>query len=337
MNTRDVLKKLRKANFMHPKFEEAFDRVYAHAALGLTDSVIMVVGPTRVGKTTLSRLLESKLACSDLVEGSDIPLIRIEAATTDRGFISSKYLTLRMLQALKHPFYDDDGYQARLSDSETKLRSRLDKALRARGTRFILIDEAHHLLRTKSNRAIGSVLDSLKCLANETGVILILFGGYELLKTCFQSAHLNGRATFIDFSNYKATGADIHVYDGILASIDRLLPWANGHCLLNYRNFIYSGTLGCYGLLIRWISAALAEMEAAKSKTLKMLHFSRTQLKEQIAPIKDDIELGVSLMNELASTDGDELSIPGRSRNRGAHRASLKPGTRKPGRDPVGV
>ena len=290
----------------------------------------------QVGKTTLSKLLEVNLtgeACGHLTE---IPLIRLEAATTDQGFMSSKYLCLRMLQALKHPFYEGEGYKPRWSDSETTLRTQIDRALRSRATKYIFIDEAHHLLRNKNLRNIGAALDSLKCLANEAGVILVLFGGYELLRTCFESAHLNGRSTIIDFRNYQINDDDVATYDAILSSIDRYLPWQKGQSLIKHRQLIYAGTMGCYGLLIHWISAAIADMAANGSKTLHLKHFIATKLREQLIPIREDIEMGARLMHKLDATPWTQPSIPQMTNDHITRKKSKrKPGIRNPHRDPV--
>jgi hypothetical protein len=332
MNTRNILKRIARKDFMHPKFKEALDRAYSQAAFAECDSVIMVLGATRVGKTTLSHVLERQLVSADALGGVDIPLIRVEAATTDQGFISSRYLSLRMLQALKHPFYDDEGYRPRWQDSETMLRARLDKALRGRGTRYVFVDEAHHLLRTKSVRAIGSVLDTFKCLANEAGVVLVLFGGYELLRTCFESAHLNGRSIVINFKNYGRECADIDIYDRILATLDPVLPWRSGQSLIKHRELIYEGTLGCYGLLVRWVMTSIAEMAASGARALTERHLLNTRLREQLVPIREDLELGSQLMHELESTSSTPMMARGRRKPTKCRR---KPGTRKPTRDPV--
>lgn len=334
MDAEKILARIRRDNFMHPRFAETYHRVRAHVVFGQPGAVVMILGATRVGKTTLSKLLETNLTGGSAVQGTDIPLIRVEAATTDRGFISSKYLCLRMLQALRHPFYDGEGYKPRWSDSETTLRTHLDRALRSRATKYMFIDEAHHLLRNKNARNIGAALDTLKCLANEAGVTLVLFGGYELLSTCFESAHLNGRSTIVDFQNYQINEDDIATYDAILSSIDPYLPWLKGQSLITHRQLIYDGTLGCYGLLIHWITAAVAEMAASGAKALSARHFVATRLKEQLVPIQEDMAIGAQLMHRLdsgikrspAHAKSTQVSRTGRKR---------KPGVRKPHRDPV--
>lgn len=337
MDAKKILSRIRRDNFMHPRFAEVYQRVHAHAVFGQPGTVVMLLGATRVGKTTLSKLLEANIAGESAGHLVEIPLIRVEAATTDQGFISSKYLCLRMLQALKHPFYEGEGYKPRWSDSETTLRTHIDRALRSRSTKYVFIDEAHHLLRNKNARNIGAALDTLKCLANEAGVTLVLFGGYELLRTCFESAHLNGRSTIVDFRNYQINESDIATYDAILASIDPYLPWQKGKSLIQHRQLIYAGTLGCYGLLIHWISAAIADMAASGAKNLSAKHFVATKLQEQLNPIREDIAMGAQLMHKLDPLFSECLSNPqdmgvlitraGRKR---------KPGTRKPHRDPVG-
>lgn len=222
-----------------------------------------------------------------------------------------------------------------MRESETQLRIKLEKAIRFRKTRFLIVDEAHHMLRTNRVRAAADALDSLKCLANTTGVILVLAGGYELFSAGLASAHLNGRMRVIEFSRYRNEGQDQRDFLGIMNGLDIHLPWQRGQSLLANAEFIQLGTLGCLGLLLQWINAALCEMAASGESLLDIVHFEETRFEEQIRAIAQEIQAGEFAMKKLRVTKRTAVTDRGvpATPSKPAQRA---PFTRKPRRDKVG-
>lgn len=341
MNIKTLIESMRKTIVPHPYYELAFKRLYNQCVVAQPGSVITVVGPTRVGKTTLSLRLQDTLVDQAIQNDSQYkPIIRVEAATTDQGFISTRYLTLQLLLALEHPFHVDSGYSIRMRDPESEYRRQLVSALKARQTKYIIFDEAHHMLRTKSNRLIESVLDSMKCLGNETGCVVIFIGGYDLLRYQFLSAHLNGRLTVIEFPNYGIDPEGLQGFDRLLVTVDAWLPWAARDSLYLHRDQIYEGSLGCYGQLVHWSINALAEMCALGDKVLKVLHFKTTRHTAQIRVIKADIERGKQMLSSLADEGAwDEDAGDGHARlnTKEQIKSKNRPFHRKPKRDPVNV
>jgi len=323
------------ARFPHPRFVDA-----VRAAVGLitfsgSGSVIAMVGPPRVGKSTAGRA-----AAKEVYPRSDedsVPYVIADCSRTDVGHISMRYLTLDLLGKLGHPFYGDGQHSLRLNLTETNARLQLRRAIEHRQTKLIIVDEAHHLLRVKSRSGREAALESLKCLGNETGALIFLIGGYELLRECFCSAHMNGRLSILHLARYGTNEVDIECFDRILASYDLLLPWAKGHSLLDMREFLYAGSLGSCGLVGNWALLALARMSALGASRLRMEHFKQARYEQQLEEISSDIEFGESALRpiegrmaitDLAHADrlkADSIKVPTR-----------RPGKRLPKRDPVG-
>jgi hypothetical protein len=207
----------------------------------------------------------------------------------------------------------------------------LVSALKYRSTRFLIIDESHHLLRTKSNRKAESVLDSIKCLGNETQCVLVFIGGYEMLHHQFQSAHLNGRLHTLEFSNYGTDDEGGEIFSRLLATLDTMLPWARGQTMLKHRELMYVGTMGCYGQLVHWTIGALAEMAARDESVLRKEHFTATRNAIQVSVIRQDIEEGKRLLQGLSDLYG-RSPCKERSRDKKPNR---RPFERLPKRDPV--
>lgn len=319
---------VKEARIAHAHYTGAFNETLAYISLAPRGSVTVLVGPTRVGKSSVVKEV-LKHAFTEPVRSGIRPCIYVDAATTERGFMSMKYLTLRALSALEHPFYTDDSQGLRLSQTESTARIHLTRALEHRETKLMVVDEAHHLLRTMHRSRAASALDSLKCLGNETGVAILLSGGYELLQTCFESAHLNGRLSILEFPRYRAIEGEIEEFDRILFTFDKMLPWARNQSLVGMRELIYEGSLGCCGLLSGWIVTALARMRGRSELTLKREHFERTRFRQQIEPILEEITLGEGLLTPMKGG----AKRPGSPKR---PRRPVKPGYRKSTRDPVG-
>jgi len=316
----------------HPRYREVELSFFTQIVMGAPGSVLLLVGPTRVGKSRLTRSVARRLVEDPCTDG-ELPVIIVEAATTHGGLFSMKHFTMRALQELRHPMFGDFGFIIRQSESETQLRIKLEQAILHRKTQYVFIDEAHHLLRTNHSRQAADILDSLKCLANSTGVILVLAGGYELFTAGLSSAHLNGRMRVIEFARYGKSEQDELNFLGILQGLDAHLPWKNGQSLIKHATYIQAGTLGCLGLLLGWINSALCEMTSRGDLTLRLEHFIETRFEEQIALISREITTGEAAMKRLRpnrTTKNDtSRSCPPKKAQNG------RPFQRKPERDPV--
>jgi hypothetical protein len=331
VNPYDIAKRIRHLSVDHARFRDLQARLFAHAIFAAPGEVIFVAGPTRVGKTTLKSALAHELVGAVGTPPHTIPLIEVEAATTQQGRFSTKHFTLRMLEELRDPVFVGLGIAVRQSQAETELRIQLERDVRYRGTKYVLLDEAHHFLRSPAGMSAGDILDWIKCIGNRTGVVFVLFGGYDLLRFSFASAHLNGRSITLDFGRYKDAGADLDEFDRILLTFDELVGTGRQLTLHGARDLLYEGTLGCFGLVSSWVVAALADMVASGSSRLSERNFTRTRLEQQIAPIREEIEMGERILAtrryRTSSDDDAGISRP--------TKATSKPFTRKPARDPV--
>jgi hypothetical protein len=297
-----IIETLRGEAIPHRRFENTYSRFSSGVAFSDEATAVALVGPTRVGKTTLVRRL-----VTDLDKHGE-SYVLIEAVTTDGGFMSTKFLTEQCLVKMDHPFHLDDSPRGR-GAGESRLNFRLQKALVAKHVRYLIVDEAHHLVRTKSDRSSTAAIDTLKCIGNQTKVVLVLVGGYEMLNALHSSAHFSGRLQTIDFPSYGTSAEDVEDFSRILATVDQRLPWASGQSLQSSYEFIYLGSCGCYGLLLQWTKAALSEMWSSGSKRLQLSHYKRTSLPAQISSITKEILAGRRFLDEDSCSPPNESDI----------------------------
>lgn len=325
------------AKVRHPHFDQAIKAAVSQMTFSVPGSIVALVGPTRVGKSTAIRAA-ARLVYPRTQNSGNIPYVVVDCSRTDAGFMSMRYLTLDLLTQLEHPFYSAPNGRLRVSQTETNARLQLRKAIEHRETKLIIIDEAHHLLRIKNRDGREAALESLKCLGNETGAVIVLVGGYELLKGCFCSAHFNGRLTLIEFPRYGTSDAQMKQFDSILATFDQLLPWAKGNSLLSMSNLVYDGTMGSCGLISSWALAALGQMTAAGATRLRREHFWKVRYLQQIDAIASEIAYGEGALRPIedaheANRTTATLALGAASRAQQSRRT--RPGRRNPKRDSI--
>src|SRR5436853_2092826 len=106
-------------------------------------TMVLIIGPSRVGKTTLIRLLEEQLLARTkalmVPDPSFIPFASITASGSDSSRFEWSEYYRAVLRALDDPFVD--GKIARIRTKE--LREAMETALLERKPLAIIVDEAH--------------------------------------------------------------------------------------------------------------------------------------------------------------------------------------------------
>src|SRR6266508_2842322 len=278
----------------HPLLQEAdaaLNRAILEPAGG---SLILVYGPTGVGKTTLRLRVERHLRNTFLSAAKEdpghIPVAGFEAAAPDTGNFNWKDYYRRALLALEEPLtnYKIDyaradvvrnrvgRYAAEGRGEGSELRYALEQALRYRRPRAVLIDEAQHLTKIASGRKLADQLDCLKSLASLTECMHVLIGAYELLPFRNLSAQLSRRSTDIHFRRYRADKPeDAKAFQRIIYSFQRHLPLAEEPNLWRDWDYYYTYSVGCAGILKDWFTRTLSAVLEEGGRTLTRKHLEQ--------------------------------------------------------------
>ncbi len=343
-------------NTKHSKFDIAIShrnwkKVLAHAFAVLScaspGEVVCIVGPSRAGKTLLIfRLIAMLCGENKFNETGMLPAIVVEAVNTGpHGSFSTKAFIQRMLEAVKHPLFSMKGHdiddmlsmQKMDRSTEATLRVALENALCLRSTRYVFIDEAQHVkYASKDTRAAFAVMDSWKCLAQTTGLVIVFVGAYPILDVIKHSPHLLGRKHQIHFPRYYANKDDILAFGQLLSHYSSIINLDSSVNSLNdVGELMYSGSLGCIGLLKAWLkhADALASIEGIPINEKLLIE---TRLSDaDIAAIRQEIETGEALLKkkpvgQRRVTQKDVLDSKGAK----ATKQRNKPFQRKPKRHP---
>ncbi len=327
-------------------------------------SLILVFGPTGVGKTTLRQRIERQLledaVISSTTNPGHIPVVAMEVASPDTGSLHWKDYYTRALLALDEPFIADKiTYDVRDMHRDEQgrlviqrnltipdLRRALEKTLLYRQPRAFIVDEAQHFRKMASGRRLLDQMDNLKSLAGMTNTVHVLVGTYELLGLTNLSAQLSRRSIEIHFSRYYADNSeDLKEFKKLVRTLQKHIPLAEEPDLESHSDYFYEHCLGCAGMLKTWLNRTLAaalEQDASTltSKLWEQHAEPRRKLVQMIREIREGEQLlqeDGTLRQELRTLlKLDSNPSAGNDSEASSRNQHTPVGQRTPQRDPVG-
>lgn len=259
--------KLSSLRIKHTRIEEIMTELDTLLYPESQGSILLVCGPSGVGKSTLARhMVVSSLQNASIDMDSDaglIPAVYVEAPSSGESDFSWRLFYQRILAQLEGDFtlpktaYGVDPATGRLvrphgaaSNSLASLRTAVERALRARRTRFLVIDEAAHIIRQTRRNRLEIQLDTLKSLANECGTQMVLVGSYDLYQLVSLSGQLARRTHVLHFERYREDcPEDQQAFRACIQKFQSELPALWGERLMPHADALQENTLGCIGTL----------------------------------------------------------------------------------------
>jgi len=335
------------------------------------NSLILVFGPTGVGKTTLREKIEQVLAAELLpmleADRGRLPVVSVECIAPESGSFSWRDHFRRLLLQMDEPLVDykiNTAVPIHIRDKAVRFmpsaravgaeyHHAVERALAFRRPMAVLIDEAQHLARMSSGRRLSDQLDVIKSLANRTNTVHVLIGTYELLAFRNLSAQLSRRSIDIHFPRYKADDPDdLKVFRTIVKSFEQQLPLLEPPDLLKDWEYLYERSIGCVGVLKDWLVRVLVSLSRRGAETLNRKDVeahapSVAQCDKMLSEaVEGEVRLSESTeernrlrtrlgLSAIENSGGDAadsaIKIAAPRRN------PLKPGQRRPIRDAVGT
>lgn len=309
---------------LHHKIGGLIDDVNLMLDAGRNSSLLLVCGPTGVGKSTLGEYLvesEIKTQTATMVANPGfVPAIRVEAPASGEKEFSWRLFYQRILNALEGELdvprtaYGVDaetGRVVRPSGPQTHrlagLRTAVERSLRQRGTRFIVVDEAAHMMRQCPAHRLEMQLDTLKSLSNECGVQWILLGSYDLFELLSLSGQLARRTHVLHLARYRQDSeADVRAFRSCLKKFCEWLPALQEVDLLAYSDLFHENTLGCIGTLCA-VLERLDRLVAARKwseetlRTALLTEAQVTQIMREVIEGEERIAPGLARFIPVAS------------------------------------
>lgn len=266
----------------HTPFRAAFRRCLA-VDTSPPGTMYFVVGPSGAGKTRMAQLVGERLYGEP---GPKLPWVKVSAQNTTGGYFHPKYLIGQILDQMADPFRGNgalfvkqhtgapdslDVRSARVP-SEEAMRTAVVRLAGALSCRLLIIDEANIIVLQKKGRPVESHMESLRTLALEMRVRVLLLGTLRMLDFVDYSAQISrlGRIIHLDRID-GGTPEGANEFLQLLASIEQQLEAAPGS-LTGLRNEIYNATYGILGEVVALLDRARMDALAVESAEVLPQH-----------------------------------------------------------------
>ena len=358
----DPLQGFRYFTIAHPLLLEMKERLLSAIKSAAPGSLILVLGPTGVGKTTLrlkvEQLLTEELLPSLESDRGRIPFVSVNTMAPLNGNFSWKDHFARLLRQMNEPLIDDKLNGERNSRGQFtpapragfELQYAVEQALRHRRPVAVFLDEAQHLGRIASGRKLADQLDVVKSMASQTKIVHVLLGTYELLAFRNLSGQLSRRSLDIHFRRYRCEDKpDLETFRNILLTFQAQIPLPEPCDLSLWIDLLYERSIGCVGILKEWLMRALAVALDEGKPTLHKRHLEETALlASQCERILIEAREGEVRLNEDDASRsrlrnllgiGEAITVPadGQAQRNAPVRAKGRCARRNPKRDKVGL
>lgn len=347
--------------FQHPMALTTYHELMTAISAEASPRVLIFTGPTGVGKSTLTRAACNRLLqhyqAQMMAEPDFVPVVTISAVPPNGTAFSWKDFYIRLLTDQHEPLVNRKlllpgqgsllpdhplGERALEHSVADALRRAVEEYCRRRRTRYLIIDEAHHMLLVNSQQRLECQFECLKSLTIQTGVTILLTGTYRLLDILEQSGQLTRRSQVVNFPRYDMRrNSDLLGFRKVLGFLETELSKYVPTRLDENAEYFYRKSAGCVGILKDWLSlclehaleekapvidATLADRFALKNRGLRTIIEEACLGEAKLADVSDDCL--VDLLKNGVLLARNEPSLPSRRR---------RPGQRNPERDPVGT
>lgn len=350
----------------HPRLLKVKDRLLAAIKAAAPGSLILVLGPTGVGKTTLRHNIEQVLTTELMPvlksDPSRIPFVSVDTAACLTGTFSWRDHFARMLREMNEPLIESklsldrlaqrNGHPRFAAGSHTssyELQYAVEQALRYRRPAAVFLDDAQHFGKIASGRRLSDQLDVIKSVANLTNTVHVLIGTYELLTFRNLSGQLSRRSLDVHFSRYRCEQPDdLATFKNVLLTFQKQLPVAETVDLLDCWELMYERSIGCVGILKEWLARMLTIAAGNRrinltKKNLEQSALSASQCEKILAEARDgearltEADGACSRLRTLLGLGGvSTASLENKTQDLPKLKSKFAKGKRRPKRDVIG-
>ena len=264
----------------HPRITQTLDKMARLTAPTSGKNIVLLIGPTGVGKSTLVSTLGERLIGSmkDDIDRdpSFVPAAKMVVPASGERQFAWKMFYQALGNALDEPMLDKkletrikDGretvWQPGSRSTVVAMRMAVEKAIRHRRTQLVVLDEAAPLLRGNDDK-LDHHMDALKTLA-DAGAKLVLVGSYDLHSLASLDAQVARRTATTHFSRYlPGNEDDEETFKTMIGILQRHMPLKDMPDLREWSRELQVACIGCVGILKTVLATVLECALANKGK-----------------------------------------------------------------------
>ncbi len=289
------------------------------------EGIIIVAGPTRVGKTTLLEGVINSILLENLEEMETdpgfLPAAWIEAYAYKRGYNWADHWH-GCLEAVNEPLIkhkvagynitpDRNASHASANhkyERQDILRRSFENATKHRRTCIFGVDEAQSIVIGSSRDMHRANVEVIKSVANTSKALHILCGNYDVLELFNLSGQIGARTGRpIHFSRYStACSEDLISFAAVVADLTSKMPFPEPPRFNEILDYLIDRSLGLIGLLNIWFSDALGDVLEAGRETVTREDLERHEPPEEVL---DRISREIIIGEHRLEQDGSKFAL----------------------------
>ncbi len=322
----EILKALR---FKHPRVTYVMQETDTLIYPGSQDSILLVCGPSGVGKSTLAqhhRDTALKAAAASMEKDAGlVPAAYVEARSVGeevfswRSFYGNVLTEIDPQTSMPRTAFGIDPAtglfvrpHGRSNNTLAAQRASLERALRARGTQVLFVDEAAHIIQGVRGKRLEIQLNTIKSLANISGTQIVLVGSYDLYDLMMLSGQLARRTHVIHMERYREDRPeDVRAFRGCVKHFQDKLPEIFGNDLLPYSDSLLENSLGCIGaltaILTRSVRYARTDGKWSEDALQRALYNDSQRIRMLDDILEGEAKIAPSLVRSVPKTSTHSL------------------------------
>jgi AAA domain len=302
----------------HPRLEEMDQDLMRRISGRRRYTLLAIFGAAGVGKSTVMHRVAEKLRAEEL-DPSVVPVVVIRAKPEDVGASARLDYYRQILKQLQGhvavrdrvknlPLFTNPERKSRDPAEWLEMRDAVQYALALLRVQVVFVDEAQHLMYVDTPHKPTAQLDWLKTFTEETNVLHVLVGNFDLYDCCHLNAQAARRMRDLPFHRYHLNNkTECEEFATALRTFLEEAPLeVDVDGLLEHWRWFGEWSLGCIGVLGDWLVETVDDLCKSGETTLTIEALERHALQpDQRARMEIEAHTGERKV-ELGKTKGKE-------------------------------
>lgn len=297
---------------LHPHFIEARDAIWNALHDVRPGELINIIGPAGVGKTVLLSWIKQQLLTEALPglfsDLGRIPFIAVDGIPPTTSSFDWNDFMVRCLLLLNEPLIEEKEIPYIVSANQRRtvrhyirndhfspqLLRALEQSLYYRRVSTFIVDDAVYVGTMYWKERLIDRFRSIRLMMQKTGTTWLLAGTYDLLELMTKMDLAGWESVDVHVQRYQLNDGEDHLeFQSTLLTFQEYLPVFIEYDFVQHAEYLYSGCIGCVGLLKGWLSRALAVALEDGSNILRFKHLQQAILPSaKLEKLIDEIEQG---------------------------------------------